>query len=77
MIYEGKYGVRPKVDIKMIDFAHSLSNSDKMKSNKTTEEREEGIVYVNYPPTKPGPDSGYLKGLKSLIECFESILMDK
>lgn len=71
--------------IKIIDFAHSLTNahllrpledlldaedSDSATAQGTTNEE---FVRVPYPPTTKGPDSGYLLGLRTLISTFDEI----
>ncbi len=62
------------INIKMIDFAHSLVNSHLLKP---LGEIKEGCINVPYPPTSEGPDLGYLKGLKSLIQAFTEILNEQ
>ncbi|KAK9687654.1 inositol polyphosphate kinase kcs1 [Basidiobolus ranarum] len=52
-----------EISIKMIDFANSVTNAQTLRKDKT----------VPYPPTKPGPDGGYLHGLRTLIYSFQEI----
>nr|KAJ3419886.1 inositol hexakisphosphate kinase 3 [Polyrhizophydium stewartii] len=72
ILYDGDAPIDPtapkrEADIRMIDFAHSVTNADPPS-------RE--IVYVNCPPTTKGPDNGYLLGIQTLIAQFEEILRD-
>jgi hypothetical protein len=53
------------IDIKMVDFANCVSDADNFFGD--------GKSLVNFPPTKLGPDSGYLLGLKTLLRCFGEI----
>jgi hypothetical protein len=72
------------IQIKMIDFAHSVTNAHLLRpptANSAMNESSlpivqslDDIVHVPYPPTTKGPDNGYLLGLKTLIQCFEEIL---
>ncbi|KAJ3041461.1 hypothetical protein HDV00_009257 [Rhizophlyctis rosea] len=70
---------RPRdVDLKMIDFSHCVANADRLKapSEVPASPSEAGsppVVTVPYPPTKKGPDSGYLLGLRTLIRSFEDL----
>lgn len=80
----------PNVLIKMIDFAHSIHNAHLLRPlqtdiskppRKETDTAESAyskdqLIYCTYPPTTKGPDNGYLKGLNSLIHCFEEIQSD-
>ena len=50
-----------KIEMRMIDFAHCVSNVDEIRE------------VAKFPPTTYGPDNGYLLGLKNLRECFEEI----
>lgn len=68
-----KTNTNRSVDVKMIDFAHSVFNLQDMRSVGCEKEGEKGVVYVAYPPTTKGPDSGYMKGLESLISCLTTI----
>ncbi len=60
------------VNVKMIDFAHSVSNADQLRPLVDNGDTSDPLA-VPYPPTTRGPDTGYLLGLKSLISCFEEI----
>ncbi|ORX79433.1 SAICAR synthase-like protein [Basidiobolus meristosporus CBS 931.73] len=56
-------GEDKEISIKMIDFANSVTNAQTLRKDKS----------VPYPPTKPGPDGGYLHGLRTLIYSFQEI----
>jgi hypothetical protein len=75
------------IQIKMIDFAHSVTNAHLLRPITASSINEtsvpmlqsavtDTIVHVPYPPTTKGPDNGYLLGLRTLIQCFEEILKD-
>lgn len=70
MIYDGKpkEGKELDIQIKMVDFANCVSNADQLYNEIPSS--------VNYPPTKNGPDSGYLLGLRTLITNFKEIYDD-
>ncbi|KAJ3120597.1 glutamine--fructose-6-phosphate transaminase (isomerizing) [Nowakowskiella sp. JEL0407] len=66
------------VDIRMIDFSHSIANAafmigidDDLPENLDFD--KSSYVRVPYPPKNKGPDKGYLQGLTSLIQSFEEI----
>ncbi|CAO3613418.1 unnamed protein product [Cunninghamella blakesleeana] len=65
MIYDGDNNSKKEIDIRIIDFAHCVTQEE------VTRHRAE----FTYPPRHPGPDNGYLLGLKSLVSCFESIFL--
>ena len=61
MIYDGDETSDKVMDVRIIDFAHSVTSQDP---------RHE----FSYPPQHPNaPDDGYLLGLKTLTNCFEWI----
>lgn len=61
MIYDGDETSDKVMDVRIIDFAHSVTSQDP---------RHE----FSYPPQHPNqPDDGYLLGLKTLTICFEWI----
>lgn len=61
MIYDGDETSDKVMDVRIIDFAHSVTSQDP---------RHE----FSYPPQHPNqPDDGYLLGLKTLTVCFEWI----
>ena len=74
LIYYDAAEQNSPIQVKMIDFAHSLTNADQLR--QLVEGAENDPLSVPYPPTTKGPDAGYLLGLKSLINSFESILED-
>jgi Inositol polyphosphate kinase len=69
MIYDGEpnASASPDITIKMVDFANCVANADQLFATP-------GLV--SFPPTKPGPDSGYLLGLRTLMTCFKEIFND-
>jgi hypothetical protein len=58
ILYDGSRNLAKPPKIKMIDFANCINSLD---------------LVCNYPPTTPGPDGGYLLGLRTLISNFEEI----
>ncbi|KAJ3415180.1 hypothetical protein HDV05_005460 [Chytridiales sp. JEL 0842] len=79
-----------EADVRMIDFANCVSNTDILKSNDeppsddgepdlsqpVPSEPKKKSIRVSYPPTTKGSDSGYLLGLKTLIKSFEEIWIE-
>lgn len=64
MIYDGDPQSQRKIDVRIIDFAHCV----------TQEEVRQHCHEFSFPPCRSGgPDHGYLLGLKSLTVCFEWI----
>ncbi|KAI7893024.1 uncharacterized protein EV154DRAFT_503024 [Mucor mucedo] len=63
IIYDAS-GKRNKIDVRMIDFAKTLTP-------------DQDNSHFSCPPEQPNdPDHGYLLGLKSLVDCFTSIYND-
>jgi hypothetical protein len=55
----------------MIDFAHSFALDEEGKSLiPPLSEEEDGIISGG----TEGPDLGYIHGLRSLLQCFNTIL---
>lgn len=85
VVYDGAAPSIGTVKIKIIDFAHSLTNAHILRplefdttagtSTLTTmgDLADESIVKVPFPPTTKGPDNGYLLGLKTLIKVYQDI----
>ncbi|KAJ1548248.1 hypothetical protein HK096_006443 [Nowakowskiella sp. JEL0078] len=89
ILYDGAWSEDPSVnenviDIRMIDFAHSIVDADVMigledpwpadhieEGDKSKQGRK--YVRVANPPVNRGVDIGYLQGLTSLIQSFEEI----
>jgi hypothetical protein len=52
------------INVRIIDFAHT----------STPEWRAQHPEQVRFPPTYPGPDHGYLRGVETLIRTFSELL---
>lgn len=71
VIYDEKSG---NVDLKMIDFSHSLGNADVLKPIDEKKNEDGKWIHVPNPPKNPGePDLGYLMGLETLTREFRGI----
>ncbi|KAL1919327.1 uncharacterized protein VTP21DRAFT_2020 [Calcarisporiella thermophila] len=66
VFYDGNVHSTRKIDIKIIDFAHCMTNRDL-----------ENVKNLSYPPSHDGPDHGYLLGLKNLCKHFEAIWFEE
>jgi hypothetical protein len=64
IIYDGSLKPKKEVIIKIIDFANCVADTQDPTC----------LENCTYPPSMPGPDTGYLLGLSTLIDNFESIL---
>lgn len=64
IIYDGGDVFKP-IDVRLIDFAKCVTRRQYLENKER----------MTYPPEDPPdqPDLGYLKGLHSLIETFQSI----
>lgn len=61
VIYDGDPMSTTGIDIRMIDFAHSVLEN----------EMYTGMKDMTYPPTQPDqPDQGYILGLQTLLEIL-------
>lgn len=67
LIYDGAEGSTAPIDIRMVDFANCISNADELFNDPTL---------CSYPPSRPGPDSGYMVGLRTLIKSFAGLYLE-
>ena len=76
---DNNFDFTKEMDLRMIDFANSVYNANDLREYKSDFEIDEHFIKqvdITFPPTKNGPDGGYLKGLNTLRHSFEEILKD-
>lgn len=62
VIYDGDPCSTSDIEIRMIDFAHSVLDDEMFA----------GMKDMTYPPSQPDqPDQGYILGLKTLLDILE------
>jgi hypothetical protein len=64
LIYDADTTADTQITVRIIDFAHTTTPEWRIRSPET----------VRFPPTCPGPDHGYLRGIDTLIRNFTELL---